>query len=489
MYSFLQRLGRSLMLPIAVLPAAAIITGIGNALNAMHILPNVAQFFTIAGTTVLDQLGILFAIGVALGMAKKNDGSVALAATIGFFLTTRVLSPSKLAVLCNINKQDVDTAFNQMDNSNVFIGLIIGLIAAATYNRFSHTELPMALSFFSGKRLVPIITAFFSLILIGIMFLVWPYFYGAIVAFAKWMIGFGPVGAFLYGFFNRLLIPTGLHHALNSVFWFNLVGIDDIHKFQSGDGAIKGITGRYQAGFFPIMMFGIPAAALAMYHTAESKQKKRVYGLILAGAVSAFVTGVTEPIEFAFMFVAPILFVVHALLTGLSLFIAALFHWTSGFAFSAGLIDYLLSLVNPVANHPLMLLVQGLVFFIIYYVLFRLMIKLFNLNTPGRGDNLLKDPAVDKSSSTAGDTSTTNQYSKIASDILEGLGGKQNIKSLTHCATRLRMELNDTSIVNEEKIKDSGAIGINKNGKHNIQVVIGPQVQHIADEMEDRLNE
>lgn len=423
-------------------------------------------------------------------MAKKNDGAVALAAAVGFFLTTVVLSPAKLAPLLGVKETSVNEAFEQMNNSNVFIGLLIGLIAAYTYNKFSKTELPTALSFFSGKRLVPILTAFFSIILAVLMLFVWPFIYSAIVIFGTWILDLGPGGAFLYGFFNRLLIPTGLHHALNSVFWFDLAGINDIAKFQTGDGAVHGITGRYMAGFFPVMMFGIPAAALAMYHTAESKQKKRVYGLMFGGAVSAFFVGVTEPIEFSFMFVAPVLFVIHAFLTGLSMFIAALFEWTAGFSFSAGLIDYVLSLINPVSSQPYMLLVQGLVFFVIYYFVFRFAIKVLKLNTPGRGDNLLADPTSDEAStgdaadSEGATTATTNKYTNTASQILDGLGGKENISSLTNCATRLRMELHDNSIIDEAKIKGAGAVGVTKSGKHNAQVIIGTQVQQVADEIE-----
>ncbi|PNZ67308.1 N-acetylglucosamine-specific PTS transporter subunit IIBC [Staphylococcus auricularis] len=493
MFAFLQRLGRSLMLPVAILPAAAIIVGIGNGLNALNLWPTVAEFFSTAGTTILDQLGILFAIGVALGMAKKNDGSVALAATLGYFLTTVVLGPEKIAPIIGMKPENVDAAFEQMNNANVFVGMLVGLIAAFTYNKFSETELPMALSFFSGKRLVPIMTAFFCLFLIVVLLFVWPPVYNAIVAFGKWIIDFGAVGAFLYGFFNRLLIPTGLHHALNAVFWFDLAGINDIAKFQTGDGAIKGITGRYQAGFFPVMMFGIPAVALAMYHTAETKQKKRVYGLMLAGAVSAFLVGVTEPIEFAFMFVAPVLFVIHALLTGLSLFIAALLHWTAGFSFSAGLLDGLLSLINPNANHPWMLFVQGIIFFVIYYVVFRVAIKLLNLNTPGRGTNLLADPVEDAENTNApkntDDSKSVGKYHQTASQILDGLGGEENITTLTNCATRLRMELDDNSIIDEKKIKSAGAVGVTKSGKHSTQVVIGTHVQQVADEMEKMMDD
>lgn len=475
------------MLPVAVLPAGAIIVGIGNLLKALNILPTVSLFFSMVGNAILGQLGLIFAIGVAIGMAKKNDGAVALAGALGFALVVKVLSPEFVAPLFNIKESAVNDGFSKMDNSNVFIGIIIGLISAYCYNKFSDVELPTALSFFSGKRLVPIMTVFYCTFLIMILLFAWPFIYSAIVAFGEWLVGFGPFGAFLYGFFNRLLIPTGLHHALNAVFWFDTAGINDIGKFQTGQDAIKGITGRYQAGFFPIMMFGMPAAALAMYHTAESAQKKQVYGWFIASSISAFMVGVTEPIEFTFMFVAPVLFVIHALLTGLSLFIAALFHWTAGFSFSAGLIDYALSLINPVANHPLMILVQGIVFFVLYYFIFRFVIKIFNLNTIGRGDNLLADPTTNTTKKDGAETTSKSKYHHTASQILEGLGGSENITTLTNCATRLRMELKDNSIIDEQKIRNAGAVGVTKNGQHSAQVIIGTHVQQVADEIEKQM--
>ncbi|AYU55487.1 N-acetylglucosamine-specific PTS transporter subunit IIBC [Staphylococcus debuckii] len=493
MYNFLQRLGRSLMLPVAVLPAAAILIGIGNAIKAFQANSIIGQFIFNCGIVIMENLGILFAIGVALGMAKKNDGAVTLAAVVGFFVVTGVLSPEKLTEVLHIKESSLNEAFTAMNGQNVFVGLIVGLIAAYSYNKFSSTELPTALSFFSGKRLVPIMTALFSSILAIIFFFVWPFVYDAIVAFGKWIINFGPFGAFLYGFFNRLLIPTGLHHALNSVFWFNLAGIDDVAKFQTGHGAVKGITGRYMAGFFPVMMFGIPAAALAMYHTAKTTQKKRVAGLMLAGSISAFFVGVTEPIEFAFMFVAPMLFVIHALLTGLSLMIAAIFHWTAGFAFSAGLIDFVLSLLNPVANHPMMLMVQGVVFFIIYYVVFRAVIQIFNLNTPGRGEDEIGDPVVETASTSSMEKENLQReprkYESMSAQIIDGLGGKENITSLTNCATRLRLEVEDVHKLDKNKITQAGAVGVTTSGQHNVQVIIGTQVQQVADEVEQQLEQ
>lgn len=484
MLNFLQRIGRSLMLPVAVLPAAAILIAIANTIAAFSNNTNAYYtFFFNAGMGIIGQLGLLFAIGVGLGMAKKNDGAVALATVVGFFTVTTLLKPENVANYLNIATKDVNAGFANINNGNVFIGILVGLIAAYTYNKFASTELPTALAFFSGKRLVPIMTALFSVILSGILLFVWQFVYSGLVNFGEFILGLGPIGAGLYGFFNRLLIPTGLHHALNAVFWFDVAGVNDIANFQSQKGT-EGITGRYMAGFFPIMMFGVPAAALAMYHTADSKNKKQVASLMLAGSISAFVVGITEPIEFAFMFVAPQLYVLHAVLTGLSLFIAATFQWTAGFSFSAGLIDYVLSLINPIAHLPLMLVLQGLVFFVLYYVIFRFMIVKFNLKTPGRGTEI-PDPEVDLTQNASHQAGS--KYYQTASTIISGLGGEDNIASLTNCATRLRLELKDTSLMNENQIKSAGAVGITKNGQHQAQVIIGTHVQQVADEIERQM--
>ncbi|TDM04030.1 N-acetylglucosamine-specific PTS transporter subunit IIBC [Macrococcus carouselicus] len=480
MLNFFQRLGRSLMLPVAILPAAAIIVGVANALEAMTGEKTiVSQFFFTAGMSILSLMGLLFAIGTALGMSKKNDGAAALSAVVGFFMVTTILKPENVAVFSGVPLETVNAGFAKIDNSNVFIGIIVGLIAAYLFNRFSETELPMALSFFSGKRLVPIMTAFAAMLLALILLFMWPFIYSGLVTFGEWILGMGPVGAGLYGFFNRLLIPLGLHHALNSVFWFDVANVNDVVNFQQGTGQ-QGITGRYMAGFFPVMMFGMPAAALAMYHTAEPRHKKRVAGLMLAGAISAFFVGITEPIEFAFMFAAPGLFLIHAVLTGLSLLIAALFQWTAGFAFSAGLIDFALSLFNPMANHPLMLMVQGLVFFALYYVVFRVAIKTFDMKTPGRGDE-----AVQESSAAEGE----RKYSAMASQVIAGLGGRSNIVSLAHCATRLRLEVKDNTLIDDTTIKKAGAVGVARSGRTQAQVIIGTHVQQVADEVEKQLED
>ncbi|TDM10586.1 N-acetylglucosamine-specific PTS transporter subunit IIBC [Macrococcus lamae] len=494
MYSFLQRLGRSLMLPVAVLPAAALLMGIGYWIDPTGWGANnqFAAFFIKSGSAILDHLGILFAIGVALGMSKSRDGAVALAAVVGFLVVTNVLASDSVANLLGIKPEEVDRGFSKIDN--VFVGILIGLISAWTFNKFHQTELPAALAFFSGRRLVPILVAFFAMILSVILLFIWPLVFGALISFGEWMLGLGAVGAGLFGFFNRLLIPTGLHHALNAVFWFDVAGINDIGKFQSKE-AVKGVTGMYQAGFFPVMMFGMPGAALAMYHSAKTQRKKAVAGIFLAGAVSAFLTGVTEPVEFVFMFVAPVLYLIHAVLTGLSMFIAATFHWTAGFGFSAGFIDYLLSLKNPNANQPLMLLVLGAIYFVVYYVIFRFAIKVLDIKTPGReSDEEIAAMALSEGDEvgvadevTAGTVGKTHKYDALAQRLIQGVGGADNVESMTNCATRLRFELKDNSLVDEQLIKQTGSAGVIKTGKKNAQIIIGTHVQQVADAVDEYL--
>ncbi|QUW21375.1 PTS transporter subunit EIIBC [Sporosarcina sp. Marseille-Q4063] len=480
MMKYVQKLGRSLMLPVAVLPAAAILMGIGywidhDGWGEGNVL---AAFLITAGDSIIKSIPILFAVGVAYGMSKGKDGASALSGLVAFLVITTLLSEDSVALLQSIDVENVNPAFEKIDNA--FIGIISGLIASAMYNRFSHVKLPDFLAFFSGKRLAPIMSAVAMLIVSGVLFFVWPLVYGALFSFGTGLSGLGSVGAGLYGFFNRLLIPTGLHHALNAVFWFDTIGIDDIGKFWNSSGT-KGVTGMYQAGFFPIMMFGLPAAALAMYHTAKTTRRKQTASLMLAAGFAAFFTGVTEPIEFAFMFLAPALYVVHAALTGLSLFIAATFNWTAGFGFSAGFIDFFLSSRLPLANQPLMLIVQGLVFAVIYYFLFRFLITRFDLKTPGRGDD---EEYEDEDQNLETDAQTDNKFTNMATKIHDGLGGNDNITSIDFCATRLRVEVKDMKAVDQKKIKSTGVPGINVVGPQSIQVIVGTSVQFVADEIE-----
>jgi PTS system N-acetylglucosamine-specific IIC component len=445
------------MLPVAVLPAAAILMGIGYWIDptGWGAGSPLAAFLIKAGSSIIDNIPILFAVGVALGMSKERDGSAALSGLVAFLVVTTLLSTDAVALLERIDPSKVDPSFIKIKNA--FVGIISGIVASIMYNRYSHVKLPDAFAFFSGKRLVPIMTAVSMLVVSGILFFIWPIIYTALVTFGKTISDLGAVGAGLYGFFNRLLIPTGLHHALNSVFWFDVAGISDITNFWASKG-VKGVTGMYQAGFFPIMMFGLPAAALAMVHTAKTKERKQVASLMLAAGFASFFTGVTEPIEFAFMFLAPMLYLVHAILTGLSLAIAAAFHWTAGFGFSAGLVDFVLSFKIPIANKPYMLIVQGLVFAVIYYFLFRYIIVKFNLMTPGREED--DDEAVEEEA--AGES----RFASMAAIIYEGLGGDENVVSVDNCVTRLRLEVNDMSKVDQKKIKSTGVPGIN---------IVGPQ--------------
>lgn len=483
MKAYMQRMGRSLMLPVAVLPAAAILMGIANWVGNGDPNVNVFTIFMFnAGDAILSHLAVLFAVGLALGMSKDKDGSAALAGLVAYLVPEKLLSPASIQTIQGLDDVSaVAAAFTKTQN-NVLIGIIAGLVAAAMYNRFSDVKLPMALSFFSGKRLVPIMSAVSMVVASAILYFAWPVIYNVLVTFGTGISSLGFVGAGLYGFFNRLLIPTGLHHALNSVFWFDVAGINDIGNFLGGQKAldsglaIVGKTGMYQAGFFPVMMFGLPAGAFAMYRAARPEKKKVTASLMMAAGFAAFFTGVTEPLEFSFMFVAWPLYVLHAVFTGLSLAISAFFQWTAGFAFSAGFVDYFLALKNPVANQPLMLVVQGLVFAAIYYFGFTFAIKKFNLMTPGREEGI-DEVTEDVASSSEG------KHAVMAQRIYAGLGGSENVTAIDNCTTRLRLQVKDTDTVDQAKIKATGVPGINMIDKKNIQVIVGTEVQFVADEM------
>ncbi|WP_303192191.1 N-acetylglucosamine-specific PTS transporter subunit IIBC [Hungatella hathewayi] len=473
MMKYLQKLGKSLMLPVAVLPAAGILMGIGYWIDPTGWGANsaIAAFLIKAGGAIIDNMAILFAIGVAVGMADDHEGTAGLAGLVSWLMIQTILSTGVVAMLKGIDAGEVNAAFGKIDNQ--FIGILSGIIGSTCYNRFKNTKLPDALAFFSGKRSVAIVTALASLVACLVLFFVWPVVYSALVAFGEAILGLGAVGAGIYGFFNRLLIPVGLHHALNSVFWFDVAGVNDLGNFWAGTGTL-GVTGQYMTGFFPVMMFGLPAAALAMYHTAKPGKKKVAYGLLLAAAVCSFFTGVTEPLEFAFMFLAPGLYLIHALLTGISLAICALLPVRAGFNFSAGFVDWFLSFKAPMAVNPLFIIPIGLIYGVIYYVVFRFAIVKFNFKTPGRED----DDDIDENQVTL----ANNDYTQVASIILEGLGGKGNIKSVDNCITRLRLEINDYTLVNEKKIKSAGVAGVIRPGKTSVQVIVGTQVQFVADE-------
>lgn len=483
MMKFLQRLGKSLMLPVACLPVCGILMGIGYALcpatmqggDVSGALQIIGFFLVKAGGALIDNMSWLFAVGVAVGMAKDNDGTAGLAGLVSWLMMTKLLQPAVVGTLTGVAVEAVNPAFSKIETQ--FIGILAGIIGAACYNKFKDTKLPDALSFFSGKRCVAIVTAVVSIIMAAILFFVWPVVYGALVALGSGIVSLGAVGAGIYAFLNRLLIPFGLHHALNSVFWFDAISINDLGQFWAGaTAATDGHSlGMYMSGFFPCMMFGIPGAALAMVHTAKSNKKKIAAGLLGAAALSAFVCGVTEPFEFAFMFLAPVLYVVYALLYGIFAAVTVALGFRAGFSFSAGLTDLVFSASLPAAAKTLLIIPLGLAALVIFYLVFRVMITALNLKTPGREDD---DEAVDESKVQL----ANNDFTTTAQIILEGLGGAGNVTSVDNCITRLRLEVKDPLLVDEKKIKSAGIAGIIRPSKTAVQVVVGTKVQFVADE-------
>lgn len=484
---YMQKVGRALMVPVATLPAAAILMGVGYWIDPVSWGGDsaLAALFIKSGAAIIDHMGVLFAIGVAYGMSKDKDGAAALTGFVGFLVLTTLCSPAAVSMIKHIPLADVPLAFTKIENQ--FVGIMVGIISAELYNRFSGVELPRALSFFSGRRLVPILTSFVMIAVAFIMMFIWPIVFSGLVNFGEHIQKMGSIGAGVYALFNRLLIPVGLHHALNSVFWFDVAGINDIPKFLGGAKSIAegtgivGITGRYQAGFFPIMMFGLPGAALAIYQCARPENKAKVMGIMMAGAFAAFFTGITEPLEFSFMFVAPVLYLIHAVLTGISVFIAASMHWIAGFGFSAGLVDMVLSSRNPLATHWWMLIPQGIVFFVIYYVVFRFTITKFNLLTPGRELNVSGDETdgqdVNVSESANQDTSA------LARQYIAAVGGSANLTGIDACITRLRLNVKDSSLVNEALAKRLGASGVIRLNKTSVQIIVGFVAEKIANAM------
>ena len=476
---YLQKVGRALMVPVAVLPAAAILMGVGYGIDPQGWGGDsaTAAFLIKAGSAVIDNMSLLFAVGVAYGMSKDKDGAAALSGLVGFLVVTTLLSPGAVAQIQGIDPSEVSAAFGKINNQ--FVGILVGIISAELYNKFSEVELHKALAFFSGRRLVPIVVSVVMILVSFILMAVWPIIFDGLQSFGEKISELGSIGAGIYAFMNRLLIPVGLHHALNSVFWFDVAGINDIPNFLSGQNgidagtAILGKTGMYQAGFFPIMMFGLPGGALAIYHMAKPENKEKVASIMLAAALASFFTGVTEPLEFSFMFVAPVLYVIHALLTGVSVFFAAQMEWMAGFGFSAGLVDMVLSSQNPLATKWYMLLVQGVAFFAIYYFVFVAVIKGLNLKTLGREDTEEADTKV----------SASENADELATQYVSALGGLDNLEVIDACITRLRLTLKDRTVVNEADLKALGAMGVVKLGENNLQVIIGPQAESIANRM------
>ena len=489
MMKHLQKLGKALMLPVACLPICGILMGIGYLMcpatmqggEIAGIIERIGFFLVKAGGALIDNLAILFVIGVGVGLSEDNDGTGGLSALVSWLMITSLLNTSVITTIIPsiAANEDAVLAFDKIVNP--FIGILAGVIGAVCYNKFKGTKLPDWLSFFSGKRCVAIVSGVVSIIVSAILMVVWPLLFSALIALGEAIIGLDAVGAGIYAFLNRLLIPTGLHHALNNVFWFDTIGIGDLSHFWAGDTSadVTWSLGMYMSGFFPCMMGGVPGAALAMIHTAKSNKKKVAIGLVASAAVCAFVCGVTEPFEFAFMFLAPGLYLIYALLYGIFTMITVLVGFRAGFSFSAGATDLLFSASLPAAQNTWMILPLGIAAFIVFYVVFRFAIVKFDLKTPGREDD---DVEAEKAAVLAND-----DFTQVASIVLQGLGGKGNITSLDNCITRLRIEVKDYTQVDEKKIKSAGISGVIRPSKTSVQVIVGTKVQFVADEMKKML--
>ena len=491
MMKYLQKLGKALMLPVACLPICGILMGIGywlapavmGAAGPTEGLAYVVGFFLVkAGGALIDNMAILFAIGVAVGLAEESDGTAGLAGLVSWLMITTLLSSGSVAAIAPAMVENEVNAVAFSKIANPFTGILAGIIGAVCYNKFKGTKLPDVLAFFSGKRSVAIVTGLVSIVVSAILLFVWPLLFGALVAVGNAIKGMGVVGVGLYAFLNRLLIPTGLHHALNNVFWFDTIGLGDLTAYWGalveGDTMANGTVinwsvGSYMAGFFPCMMFGIPGAALAMIQTAKSNKRKATIGIVGAAAVCAFLCGVTEPFEFAFMFLAFPLYIVYAALYGIFASITVALGFRAGFCFSAGATDLLFGASLPAAANYLVMIPMGLAAFVVFYLVFRFAITKWNLKTPGREDDVDSELKIELAN---------DDYTTMAQIILEGVGGKENLTSIDHCITRLRLEVKDRLLVDEKKIKSSGASGVIRPGKTSVQVVIGPKVQFVFDE-------
>ncbi len=481
---FLQKLGKSLMLPVACLPLCGLLMGIGYLLcpatmqggEITGVVPLIGLFLVKAGGALIDNMALLFVIGVGVGMSEDNDGTGGVAALASWLMMTTLLSTSFVTTIMPSIAENENSviAFNKI--ANPFIGILAGIIGATCYNKFKNTKLPDWLSFFSGKRCVAIVAGVVSILVSVVLLFVWPLIFGGLISLGQAIAGMGAVGAGIYAFLNRLLIPTGLHHALNNVFWFDTIGLGDLGHFWAGETSadVTWDLGMYMSGFFPCMMFGIPGAALAMIHCAKSNKKKVAIGLVASAALCSFVCGVTEPFEFGFMFLAPGLYLIYAALYGIFTVITVLVGFRAGFCFSAGATDLLFSASLPAAQNTWMIIPLGIAAFIVFYVVFRFAITKFDLKTPGREDD---DEEEEKKAVLSNDN-----YTEVASVILEGIGGKDNVTSIDNCITRLRLEIKDYTLVDEKKIKSAGVSGVVRPGKNSVQVVVGTKVQFVADE-------
>ena len=491
---YLQKLGKALMLPVAALPVAGILMGVGYLLAPAVMgaagdttgFAYTAGFLLIkAGGALIDNMAWLFAVGAAVGLADDHDGTAGLAGLVAFLMIQQLLSPAVVQTVQGVADPDAwlatteGIAFSKIAG-NSFIGILSAVIGGTCYNKFKDTRLPDWLAFFSGKRCVAIMTAVICIVVSVVLLFVWPLIFGALVALGEAIAAMGGIGAGIYAFLNRLLIPTGLHHALNNVFWFDTIGLGDLTHFWAGETSadVKWSLGMYMSGFFPCMMFGIAGAALAMVKTA--KNKKAAIGLLVSAAICAFVCGVTEPFEFGFMFLCFPLYVVYSALYGIFTIITYYVGFRAGFCFSAGATDLLFSASLPAAANTWAIIPLGIAAFVVFYLVFRFAITKFDLTTPGREDEDVEETSV---SAAAGD----DKFAAEAAAVLAAVGGKENVKTVDCCATRLRFELGDSALVDEAACKKAGALGVMIINKGAAQVIIGTQVQAVAEELKKLL--
>ncbi|GLX69411.1 N-acetylglucosamine-specific PTS transporter subunit IIBC [Paenibacillus glycanilyticus] len=482
MLAFLQKIGKSLMLPVAALPAAALLLRFGNidyvkdfGFGQFGDFLNhyIAPFLAAGGSAIFDNLPLIFAIGVAIGMA--GDAVATLAAVIAYLVLTNVLSKIPVVFTSLVEK---DTTLNM----GVLGGIIAGLVASYFYNKYHDIKLPDWLGFFGGKRFVPIITSF-AMVIVGLIFgLIWGPVQSGLDTFGRWIVDLGGIGAFIFMTANRLLIPFGLHHVINAIAWFQIgdytdaagnVVHGDLHRFFAGDPT----AGMFMTGFFPIMMFALPAAAFAIIHSAKPEKRKLVSSIFIGSALASFLTGITEPLEFAFMFVAPVLYVIHAVLTGISAWLVVELGIHHGFGFSAGFLDYAIN--YPLSTKGWMIIPIGLVYAVVYYVLFRVVIVKLNLKTPGREDDELVEEGGSAVAPAAGDDK--------ASQVLAALGGSGNIESIDACITRLRLIVKDDKAVNDAELKRLGAAGVMRLGKGAVQAIFGTQSERLKEQIKKRM--
>lgn len=470
---FLQKIGKSLMLPIATLPVAALLLRLGQPdIIEFFGLPEYFGFLSAAGGALFDNLPLIFAIGVAIGLSDDGNGAAGLSGAVGYLVL------EKASRFIWVMEYGEDIAKTLKFDS--FGGIIAGIVAGLCYNKFKNAKLPEFLGFFAGRRLVPIMTSLMLVILAVVFGFTWKYIQGGINTVGAGVVGMGAIGAGIFAFLNRLLIPMGLHHVLNSYFWFTLGEFDgaagDLNRFFAGDPT----AGTYMAGFFPVMMFGLPAITLAIYFAAKKEKRKAVGGMLASLAFTSFLTGITEPIEFMFIFLSPVLLVAHAVLSGISMAVTSMLGVLHGFGFSAGFIDFGLNF--NLATNPILIIPIGLAIGAAYFFVFLFLIKKFNIPTPGReeddDDEMVENTSISKNSDMA----------ELAVAYIAALGGEENIKIVDNCVTRLRLEIGTAKVVNEKKLKALGARGVVKLSDSSIQVIVGTNVQFVSDAIKAELN-